>query len=105
MLDLPARAGARLGWPAWTFGLMAGSMLVFGLFAWYESIRARRGKDPLVVPSLFRKRAFTGGLIAGLAFFSAMIGLSLVFNLYIQIGLHYSPLKAVCPALRRRSAW
>ncbi len=94
MLVYPLVQGRELGWPNWTFALMAGSMVVFGLFAWFESRRARKGKDPLVVPTLFRKRAFTGGLIVGLAFFSAMIGLSLVFNLYIQIGLHYSPLKA-----------
>jgi EmrB/QacA subfamily drug resistance transporter len=94
MLVYPLVQGRELGWPTWTFALMAGSMLVFLLFAWYEARRHRRGGDPLVVPSLFRKRAFTGGLIVGLAFFSAMIGLSLVFNLYIQIGLHYSPFKA-----------
>ena len=46
-----------------------------------------------MTPSLFRKRAFTGGLLAGIAFFSGMIGFSLVFSLYLQIGLGYSPLK------------
>ena len=44
----------------------------------------RSGADPLVVPSLFRKRAFTGGLLAGLVFFAALIGYSLVFTLFMQ---------------------
>ena len=62
-------------------------------FGWYTRRVAARGGDPLVTPSLFTKRAFTGGLLAGLAFFSGMIGFSLVFSLYLQIGLGYSPLK------------
>ncbi|NUR92159.1 MAG: MFS transporter, partial [Nonomuraea sp.] len=73
---------------------MAASIVVFAVFGRYESVRSRSGKDPLVTPSLFRKRAFTGGLVAGLAFFSGMIGLSLVFTLYTQVGLGFSPLKA-----------
>jgi EmrB/QacA subfamily drug resistance transporter len=94
MLVYPLVQGRELGWPVWTYLMMAGSLAVFGLFAWFESRKFRNGGEPLVVPSLFRKRAFTSGLIAGLAFFSGMIGFSLVFNLYIQLGLGYSPLKA-----------
>ncbi|NRQ38854.1 MFS transporter [Nonomuraea sp. NN258] len=94
LLIYPLIQGRELGWPAWTFASIATSAALFALFGWYESRRARSGKDPLVTPSLFRKRAFTGGLVAGLAFFAGMIGLSLVFTLYTQMGLHYSPLKA-----------
>jgi MFS family permease len=46
------------------------------------------------MPGLFRKRGFTGGLLVGLAFFATLSGFSLIFSLYVQIGLHYSPLKA-----------
>ncbi|MEV0345948.1 MFS transporter [Nonomuraea sp. NPDC050680] len=94
LLIFPLIQGRELDWPAWTFVSMAASIVVFAVFARYESRRAGSGKDPLVTPSLFRKRAFTGGLVAGLAFFSGMIGLSLVFTLYTQVGLGYSPLKA-----------
>ncbi|WP_020525388.1 MFS transporter [Catelliglobosispora koreensis] len=94
MLVYPLVQGRELGWPAWTYLLLAGSAVVFGLFAWYETRKHRAGGEPLIVPSLFRKRAFTGGLVAGLAFFSGMIGFGLVFTLYIQLGLGYSPLKA-----------
>ncbi|HCU48890.1 MAG TPA: MFS transporter, partial [Micromonosporaceae bacterium] len=94
LLVYPLVQGRELGWPMWTFASMAASAVVFGLFAWFETRKHRNGGDPLVVPSLFRKRAFTGGLIAGLAFFAGMIGFGLVFNLYIQLGLGYSPLKA-----------
>jgi EmrB/QacA subfamily drug resistance transporter len=94
LLIFPLIQGRDLDWPAWTFVSMAASLVVFAVFGRYESRRAESGKDPLITPSLFRKRAFTGGLVAGLAFFTGMIGLSLVFTLYTQVGLGYSPLKA-----------
>ncbi|MEV1249379.1 MFS transporter [Nonomuraea sp. NPDC050022] len=94
LLIFPLIQGRELDWPVWTFVSMAASIVLFAVFGRYESRRAASGKDPLVTPSLFRKRAFTGGLVAGLAFFSGMIGLSLVFTLYTQVGLGYSPLKA-----------
>jgi EmrB/QacA subfamily drug resistance transporter len=90
----PVVQGRSLGWPAWTFVLIGASVAVFGLFGRVESRTQRRGGDPLVVPSLFTKRAFTGGLCTGLAFFTAIVGFSLVFTVFVQIGLGFSPLKA-----------
>ncbi|MCO8273420.1 MFS transporter [Actinoplanes sp. TRM 88003] len=94
LLLYPLVQGRELGWPAWCFGLLAAGVVVFGLFALYEGRRERRGLDPLVTLSLFRKRAFTGGLAVGLVFFAALIGTGLVFTIYLQVGLGYSPLKA-----------
>ncbi|MEV0233085.1 MFS transporter [Nonomuraea sp. NPDC050786] len=94
LLIYPLIQGRELGWPVWTYVSMAASIVLFAVFARYESRRAASGKDPLVTPGLFRKRAFTGGLVAGLAFFSGMMGLGLVFNLYTQLGLGFSPLQA-----------
>src|SRR5258708_31185621 len=73
---------------------MAASIGLFAVFAWYEVRRQRSGRDALIEPSVFHKRPFSGGLVVGLVFFSGMTGFSLVFSLYCQIGLHYSPLKA-----------
>ncbi|WP_049565371.1 MFS transporter [Nonomuraea sp. SBT364] len=94
LLIFPLIQGRELGWPAWSFASMGASLVMFALFGRYEVRRVRAGKDPLVTPGLFRKRAFTGGLVAGLAFFSGLMGLGLVFALYTQIGLGFSPLKA-----------
>ncbi|MEU7897752.1 DHA2 family efflux MFS transporter permease subunit [Nonomuraea sp. NPDC049152] len=94
LLIFPLIQGQELDWPAWTFTSMVGSIVMFAIFGVYESRRQRAGKDPLVTPSLFRKRAFTGGLIAGLSFFTGMIGLSMVFMLYVQGGLHFTPFQA-----------
>jgi MFS family permease len=94
LLVYPLVQGRELDWPAWTFGMLGGAVVVFALFGWYEVRRERAGADPLVVPGLFRKRAFTGGLIAGVVFFAALIGLSLATSIYYQLGLGWSPLKA-----------
>ncbi len=90
-LIFPLVQGHEYGWPAWCWLMMAGSAVGFGLFAWYES--KRRGWH-LVEPSLLRNRRFTGGLIVATSFFAAMTGLMLSFSLFLQLGLHYSAIKA-----------
>ncbi|MEU8340775.1 MFS transporter [Spirillospora sp. NPDC048832] len=94
LLVYPIVQGREHDWPLWTFLMMGASLLVWGAFAWYEARKQRGGGDPLIVPSLFRKRGFTGGLVVGLVFFSGMAGLGLVLALFFQLGLGYSPLKA-----------
>ncbi|MEV4256495.1 MFS transporter [Spirillospora sp. NPDC049652] len=94
LIVYPLVQGRELDWPAWMFAMMAASGVVFAVFGWYEVRRQRGGRDPLVKPSLFTKRGFSGGLAVGLVFFAAMIGFSLAYSLYLQIGLGYSPFKA-----------
>lgn len=94
LIVFPLVQGREHGWPAWAFVLIALAVAVFGVFARYESRISRAGRDPLVEPSLFRKRGFSGGMVLGLVFFTAMSGFWLTFSLYTQIGLHYSPTKA-----------
>jgi EmrB/QacA subfamily drug resistance transporter len=94
LLLFPLVQGRELDWPAWSFVMLAAGVVVFGVFSFFESRRERNGLDPLVTPSLFRKRAFTGGLALGMVFFGALIGTGLIFTFYLQIGLGYSPLKA-----------
>src|SRR5215468_7564205 len=62
MLVYSLPGGRSLGWPAWTFALMAGSAVVLAVFVGYERWRTRRVGSPLVVLSLFRARAFSAGL-------------------------------------------
>ncbi|MFI9247470.1 MFS transporter [Streptomyces sp. NPDC053086] len=94
LIIFPLVQGREYDWPAWTFAMMAASVIVFAVFGVYESRRGKAGRDPLVVPSLFRKRGFSGGMTLGLVFFSTMQGFMLVLNLYAQIGLGYTPLKS-----------
>ncbi|MBN9620578.1 MAG: MFS transporter [Actinobacteria bacterium] len=94
MLIYPLIQGQELGWPAWTFALMAGGLAMFGVFAVLERRRDRRGEPTLITPTLFGKRAFTAGLATGMTLFGSLLGLSVVFTLFVQVGLGYSPLKA-----------
>jgi hypothetical protein len=94
LLLFPLVQGRELAWPAWCFVMLAAALVVFGIFAFLESRRERNGLDPLVTPSLFHKRAFTGGLGVGMVFFGALVGTGLIFTLYLQVGLGYAPLKA-----------
>ncbi|WP_051366532.1 DHA2 family efflux MFS transporter permease subunit [Hamadaea tsunoensis] len=91
LLIYPLIQGRELGWPVWIFGLIAGSLAFFGAFVAYER---RRSSSPLIEAGLFAKKAFTGGLAVFLTFFGALTGFMLVFGLFVQLGLHYGPLKA-----------
>lgn len=99
LLVYPLVQGREHDWPLWCFAMIAGGLIAFYCFALLERARDRQGRSTLVVPSLFTKRAFTGGLITGLAFFSALMGSSLVFTLYLQFGLGYTPLQAGLTAI------
>jgi EmrB/QacA subfamily drug resistance transporter len=91
LLIFPLIQGRDLDWPAWIFGLLAGSLLFFGLFVAYER---RRTDSPLIEGGLFARRAFTGGLAVFLGFFGALTGFMLAYGLFTQLGLGFGPLKA-----------
>ena len=90
LLIYPLVQGRELGWPLWTILMLIVSLLTFALFGWRE----RRSGNPVIDPSLFRSRGYVAGLGVITTFFLAMNGFMLVFNLFTQLGLHYSPLKA-----------
>ena len=60
LLIFPLVEGRELGWPGWTFAMMAASVPVLVLFALHQVRRRAAGRAPLVEPALFRTRAFTG---------------------------------------------
>ena len=88
LLIYPLVQGRELGWPAWCYLMMAASALVFAAFVANE----RRSAHPVIERSLFRNRGFVGGLIFLGTFFVAMNGVMLTVNLFIQVGLGFSPL-------------
>jgi EmrB/QacA subfamily drug resistance transporter len=89
-LIYPLVQGRELGWPAWTYLMMGGAVVLFLLFAWRE----RRSSHPVIEPSLFRHRGFVAGLVFLGTFFVAMTGTSLVMSLFLQIGLGFTPMHA-----------
>jgi len=92
LLLYPLVQGHGLGWPTWSFVSMAASLPVLALFAAQQARRARNGGSPLVPLGLFRERAFTGGVVAALTFFSGVVSFFLVLTLTLQVGLGFSPL-------------
>ncbi|MFI6538419.1 MFS transporter [Nonomuraea sp. NPDC050547] len=94
LMVFPLVQGQEHGWPAWSFALMAASVVTLVVFVAYEKRRAARGGDPLVAPSLFRKPAFLSGMAVGTVYFAAFGGVFMVIGLYTQLMLHYDPLKA-----------
>ncbi len=74
LLLYPLIQGRDLGWPAWTFVMMAAGLALFAVFAWVERRADRPGHSPIVMPSLFSKRAFTAGILITTTFFAGLAG-------------------------------
>ncbi|MGO4613601.1 MFS transporter [Nocardia sp. 2YAB30] len=94
MLVYPLTEGRRFGWPAWTFAMMTGAAVLLAVLVRYERRRDRTVGSPLVVLGLFRARSFTIGSGLWLIFWIALGGFFLVWTLYMQLGLGWSPLRA-----------
>jgi EmrB/QacA subfamily drug resistance transporter len=90
-LIYPLVQGRELGWPIWTFGLMAAGIALLAVFA---TVERRSGESALIAPSLLRNRAYTSGLVVGVVFFAGFAGLLLVVSLFLQLGLHFTPVHA-----------
>ncbi|MFI8827728.1 MFS transporter [Streptomyces sp. NPDC053431] len=94
MLIYPLTRGRELGWPVWGHVMMAGSLVVFAALVAYEKHKTRKDGSPLVELSLFRVKSFAAGIAVQLTFGVVMGIFFLVWTLYMQIGLGWSPLKA-----------
>ncbi|MFG2819341.1 MFS transporter [Kitasatospora sp. NPDC048365] len=94
MVLYPLTQGRENGWPLWGHLLMAGGVLVLLGFVRYERYKTARDGSPLVELSLFRVRSFAGGIGVQLLFGVTNGLFFLVWTLYMQLGLGWSPLKA-----------
>jgi EmrB/QacA subfamily drug resistance transporter len=68
---------------------LGGAALLIALFLLIESRRA----EPMLDLSLFRNKAFAGVSIVAFALSAGMFSMFLYLTLYIQNGLHYTPLQ------------
>lgn len=94
MLIYPLTRGRELDWPLWGFLCMAGSVPVFAAFVAYEKAKTRKDGSPLVELSLFKVKSFAAGIAVQLTFGISLGIFFLVWTLYMQIGLGWSPLHA-----------
>jgi EmrB/QacA subfamily drug resistance transporter len=90
----PLLEGSGIGWPAWTWAMLAagvGGLVVLAVFA---ECRPRAGVAPLLRTRVLRIPAFSAGLLVQLAFSAGLQGFSVVFVVWIQSGMGFSPLGA-----------
>ncbi|MFD5543087.1 MFS transporter [Streptomyces sp. NPDC127079] len=94
MLLYPLTRGRELGWPLWGHVSMAGALVVFGVLVAYERRKAAADGSPLIETSLFRVKSFAAGIAVQTVFGIALGVFFLVWTLYMQIGLGWTPLHA-----------
>jgi EmrB/QacA subfamily drug resistance transporter len=99
LLTYPLIQGREYNWPAWSFIMMAASLPVFGMFAWWQKRKEQVDGSPLVLPSLFKNRSFGVGLGVNMIFEMSMISFFLTFTLLLQIGLGYSAVHSALSGL------
>jgi MFS family permease len=94
LLMYPLVQGRDNGWPLWGWAMMAGGLAVLAGFVRYERVKKARDGSPLVELALFRARSFAAGIGVQLVFGVACGIFFLVWTLYMQVGLGWSPLHA-----------
>ncbi|HET9411239.1 MAG TPA: MFS transporter, partial [Candidatus Saccharimonadales bacterium] len=94
LLIFPLIQGRELDWPAWTFVMMAASLPVLGLFAWWQKRKDIADGSPLVAPILFKASSFIKGLVTNVVFQGAVVGFFLPFTILLQAGLGYDVILA-----------
>ncbi|WP_327429407.1 MFS transporter [Streptomyces sp. NBC_01236] len=94
MLLYPLTRGRELGWPLWGYASMAGAFVVFAALVAYEKRKTARDGSPLIELSLFKVTSFAAGIAVQTVFGVALGIFFLVWTLYMQTGLGWSPLRA-----------
>ncbi|WP_020672104.1 MFS transporter [Amycolatopsis nigrescens] len=78
----------------WTSAGLGAGVAVLVVFGFHQRGSARRGRSPLVEPSLFGNRGFPAALASSTLFFAAINGLMPIVVLQLQLGLHADVLTA-----------
>lgn len=98
-LAFPLIEGRDLGWPMWSYVMLAASVPALITFAWWQRRKMAKDGSPLVMPVLFRMRSFVTGLFVNVIFEAAMLSFFLTFTLMLQAGLGFSPIHAALTGL------
>lgn len=93
-LTFPLTEGREIGWPVWTFVMLAAFPVLLAAFTWWQLHLLRHGRDPLVDVRLFARRSFAAGVGLIMTFFAGFIALMFTVSLYLQLGLGFSTLEA-----------
>ena len=91
LVVFPLAQGHDLGWPWWLAALLGAAVPALAAFAWHQARRHRADRTPLVEPSIFRHRSYSSGVMFTVVFVGTMGGITLVFNVVLQVGLGFTP--------------
>lgn len=89
----PLVQGRETDWPIWIVTMLVASPFVLLAFIRYEKRLTRHDGSPLVELSLFRERGFAVGVLMALVFYM-LSSFYLTFSVYLQDGMHLTPLDA-----------
>lgn len=93
LLVYPLVEGREHGWPLWIIAMLVASPLALIAFIQFERRLIGRGGSPLVDLSLFRQSGFAIGVGMALVYYM-LSAFYLTFSVYLQGGLHLTPLDA-----------
>jgi EmrB/QacA subfamily drug resistance transporter len=95
----PLLEGQSRGWPAWTWLMLGAGLAGLVALAFVEERRRHTRVAPVLRTRLLRIPAFSAGLAVQLAFSAGLQGFFLIFAVWIQAGMGFSPLGAGLTAL------
>lgn len=93
LLVYPLVEGRETGWPLWIIIMLFASPVALMAFIRFEQLLTNRGGSPLVALALFRNGGFVIGVLMALALY-LLASFYLTFSVYLQAGLHMTPLQA-----------
>lgn len=91
---VPLSEGRALGWPMWSWVMLATAPLFAAALVVVELRHEARARVPLVPPSLVRLPSMTRGLALAVPFFVGFGGFMFAYAIAVQVGLGWSPVKA-----------
>jgi EmrB/QacA subfamily drug resistance transporter len=94
LLVVPLVLGHEQGWPAWTFGSLALSLVAIVVFALIERSVERSGGAALIAERVLRAPGMPAALIAIVLALAAYGGFLFTFTQHLQGGLHDTALQA-----------
>jgi MFS family permease len=93
-LLIPLTEGRAIGWPLWSWVLLAVAPIGALEFFRYEKRLEDRGQLPLVPPSLLERPGMRKGLVLAVPFFASFGGFMFLYAVVSQTYLHMSALQA-----------
>lgn len=93
LLVYPLVEGRQLGWPAWSFALMALSPVALTAFVLQQRRRTADG-SALIPLRLFSNRGFVGGSAIQFLFQGSITSFFLILAIYVQVGLGFEAITA-----------